>query len=102
MQSHHHPAQVQPRSLLYYLSHVPNNVRPLTALKKNCILRARNAQLYATMPKKERGAQGRSVATNVAGTGMMWLCCKLYLHAVFPISAIPVSIFAPPMEIRHQ
>lgn len=94
IRSPHNPAQVQPCSLLHYLSCVPSSVRPPTANKP---ISKREIHTYMqpcwTKKKKKRKIRKKGKLKYATGTGMLW--CISYLHTVYPN---PVSIFTTPCK----
>ena len=93
IRSPHNPAQVQPCSLLQYLSCVPNTVRPLTA-NKPVSKREKYAPTCNLAEQKKRKISKKSKLKDATGTGAE-SCAASLPSSYCTVHAIPVSIFTP-------
>lgn len=90
IQSPHNPAQVQPRSLLHYLSCVPNTVRPPTANKpvswREKHTHTAHATLYLLYTENKKHTEAWKPA---------WWHAVMHLLHLHTVYSTPVSIFTP-------
>lgn len=98
IQSPQNPAQVQPCSLLHYLSCLPNTIKPPTANKP--VFKREKYKSICNLSEKKK----KKVRKEEKHAERQWhwdalmhgaVLHLLYIHTVYPI---PVSIFTPPWK----